>query len=261
MKPFRVEETKLNLEKIIQDESKEKFIVYAHRGASEYTPENTFLAFNTAIYMGANGIETDVQKTKDNVLVLFHDDTLERVTGEKGSISDYTFEQLQNFFVRKDNFVDKIVKLEDFLKYFSFRNITFAIELKQKELEKDVIELIRKYHIENKTVVTSFNFENIKKVKELAPDLRVGYLCKNVTDDVLERLKEIEADEICPHSSEVNKENVFKWHQAGFNVRAWGVSDENSMKNVYDCHADGVTVNFPDKLVKYIESKRGSIKP
>ena len=106
------------------------FINYAHRGASEYAPENTFLAFNVGIFMGANGIETDVQVTKDGIAVLFHDDTLDRVTGQSGSIYDYTFEELQNFFVVKNEYRDKIVKFDDFLKYFHFRDITFAIELK-----------------------------------------------------------------------------------------------------------------------------------
>ena len=72
------------------------FVNYAHRGASEYLPENTMLAFYTGIYMGANGIETDVQRCKDGTLVLFHDDTLLRVTGEAGSVEDYTFPELQS---------------------------------------------------------------------------------------------------------------------------------------------------------------------
>lgn len=91
---------------------------YAHRGASEYLPENTMLAFYTGIYMGANGIETDVQRTKDGILVLFHDDTLMRVTGQTGSIGDYTFAQLQEFDVQKNGFTDKIVSLEDFFSAF-----------------------------------------------------------------------------------------------------------------------------------------------
>jgi len=60
------------------------FVNYAHRGASQYAPENTLSAFYLGLAMGANGIETDVQKTKDGVLVLFHDNSLTRVTGAGG---------------------------------------------------------------------------------------------------------------------------------------------------------------------------------
>jgi glycerophosphoryl diester phosphodiesterase len=55
-------------------------------------PENTLLSFYTGLSMGENGIETDVQRTKDGILVLFHRDTITRVTGQEGSIADYTFE-------------------------------------------------------------------------------------------------------------------------------------------------------------------------
>lgn len=67
-------------------------INYAHRGASEYAPENTLSSFYMGLAQGANGIETDVQRTKDGVLVLFHDGTLDRATDKSGKLSDYTFE-------------------------------------------------------------------------------------------------------------------------------------------------------------------------
>ena len=86
-------------------------INYAHRGASEYAPENTLSSFYLGLLQGANGIETDVQRTKDGVLVLFHDDTLERVTGVSGSIKDYTLSELQTFWVKNGDLKDKIVTL------------------------------------------------------------------------------------------------------------------------------------------------------
>lgn len=64
------------------------FISYAHRGASEYAPENTMSSFYLGLEQGANGIETDVRRTKDGVLVLFHDQTLKRVIGETGRVAD-----------------------------------------------------------------------------------------------------------------------------------------------------------------------------
>lgn len=74
-------------------------INYAHRGASTYYPENTLSSSYAGVHMGATGIETDVHKTADGVLVLFHDDTLDRVTDGKGDISDYTYEELLRFTV------------------------------------------------------------------------------------------------------------------------------------------------------------------
>jgi glycerophosphoryl diester phosphodiesterase len=69
-------------------------INYAHRGASTYAPENTLAAFYLGLEMGADGIETDIQRTSDGILVLFHDDNMMRICGLPKSISDYTYQEL-----------------------------------------------------------------------------------------------------------------------------------------------------------------------
>lgn len=240
---------------VILQDSREAFVNYAHRGASEYTPENTFLAFYTGIYMGANGIETDVQMTKDGVLVLFHDDTITRLTGDQGSVSDYTLEELRNYTFEKDGQTDKIVVFEDFLKQFSFRDITFAIEIKQAGIECEIADMMRKYHVEDKSVITSFKPDCIQKLKKYAPEFRVGLLKNGVTDETVSWLKQIGAEEVCPHASEITPEKVAQWHLDGFNVRAWGLKNEEMMRHVYDSMADGMTVNFPDKLTAYMREK------
>ncbi|MBQ6698999.1 MAG: MBL fold metallo-hydrolase [Oscillospiraceae bacterium] len=241
---------------VIEEEKTTHFINYAHRGASEYVPENTFLAFYTGVYMGANGIETDVHVTKDGVAVLFHDDTLDRVTGVSGEVTERTYEELQKLFVTKNEFSDKIVKFEDFLDRFSFRDLTFAIELKQKGTAKQVADIIRKYKIEDKVVITSFDFESLCDMSEYAPELRLGYLTVEESDEILEKMKKYNISELCPLAKNVNEEKVRRWHSEGFNVRAWGVLNEEVMKNVYDAGADGMTVNFPDKLAEYISREK-----
>ena len=242
------------LKEIIANESRETFVNYAHRGASEYCPENTLMSFYTGLYMGANGIETDVRATKDGVLVLFHDDTLERVTGEAGSVADYTWEELQAFSVKKNGLTDKIVTLEDFLAHFAFRDITFAIELKEGGNAAGVAELLRKYEMQSKTVVTSFRLEWLEELHEIAPEFKLGYLTKDASDEILARMREIGIDELCPKAEYgAMGERIDAWHRMGFRVRAWGVKNEELMRGLYDAGADGMTVNFPDKLKQYVE--------
>lgn len=229
------------------------FVNYAHRGASEYLPENTLLAFYTGIYMGANGIETDVQRAKDGTLVLFHDDTLLRVTGQGGRVSDYTFEQLQQLDVKKNGFTDKIVSLEDFLRHFAFRDITFAIELKGAGVEKDTADLLRKYGLERKAVVTSFELDYLKTFRAYAPEFQIGYLTESTDEAVLLQLKELGAEEYCPEAHLMTPELVAKWHDMGFRVRAWGVYNPDLMRHACSCGADGMTVNFPDLLTAHLK--------
>ncbi len=253
-----IEKCGADLDRVILNDSKDCFVNYAHRGASEYAPENTFISFYTGLFMGANGIETDVQMTKDGVLVLFHDDTITRLTGEAGKVSEYTLEELRQFTFEKNGLTDKIAVFEDFLKQYAFRDIAFAIEIKQLGIEKEVAELLRKYDMQKKTVVTSFIPEAIQSIKEYAPELRVGLLKNGVDEDTLTFLKRIGAEEICPFSQEITPEKVEAWHKQGFNVRPWGVGNEYWMHHVYDCNADGMTVNFPDKLCAYIGTQESA---
>lgn len=234
---------------------KKDFIVYAHRGASEYAPENTLQSFYLGVQMGANGIETDVQKTKDGVLILFHDDTLERVTGAKGKVCDYTFDQLANLLVKRGDKSDKIITLEEFLIKFGWKDLTFAIELKSSGVAKESIDLIKKYKVENKCIITSFNFQNLKEAFDYAPRLRIGYLVQKIDSEVLEQIKEIKLTEICPCVDIIDKDFVKEWNDKGYDVRAWGIANENLMKYAYECGVCGMTVNFPDKLVEYISRR------
>ncbi len=231
------------------------FINYAHRGASEYVPENTMLAFSLGITMGANGIETDVQKSKDGVLILFHDDTLDRVTGKSGSVSDYTLSELKSFSVNKNGILDKIVTLEEFLIAFAKKKIHFAIELKSSGFGEEVVDMIKRYNAQNYSVITSFDYDALKEVKNYDKTIRLGYLTWQIDDNLLKKMKADGFYEICPRDDFVTKENVKLWHDLGFNVRAWNIKNEDIMKRVYDNGADGMTVNFPDKLVDYIASK------
>ena len=230
------------------------FVNYAHRGASEYLPENTLLSFYTGVYMGANGIETDIRHTKDGELVLFHDNSLERVCGVTGAVEDYTFEELQQFSVRKNGFEDRIVRFEDFLRHFSFRNITFAIELKGKDVEEGTATLLRRYGMAEKTVVTSFDLDMIRTFRQIAPEFEVGFLARGIDDALISELKAIGAEEICPKAEQLTPKLVHALHKEGFRVRAWGVGNEELMRLVVACGADGMTVNFPDKLTQLLRN-------
>lgn len=230
------------------------FINYAHRGASEYAPENTLLSFYYGLTMKANGIETDVQITKDGVPVLFHDETLKRVTGVDGKLADFTLNELKELWVTKNGLKDKIITFEDFLIHFACHDLTFAIELKSKGSHKPTAELLRKYNMQDKAIVTSFMYDELLEFRKVAPEFRTGYLTAKVNDQILSDMKRDGIYEICPESYLITKESCEKWHNLGFNVRAWGIYNTDLMNSVYYAGADGMTVNFPDKLTSLIEN-------
>ena len=230
------------------------FINYAHRGASAYAPENTMTAFRLGIELGANGIETDIRKTKDGIPVLFHDAGLLRLTGTDRLIADMTFAELSGIKIPSPDgaLTDTAPTLKEFLSFVKDQPAAVALELKDDGLEAEVTGMIGAYGIKDRCVVTSFSPEHLAIVKALAPEIKVGLLTDAVDEDVISGLKNIGAEQICPKASVLTPELVRSLHKEGFSVRAWGIRDEEMMKEACRCGVDGMTVNFPDKLDLYL---------
>ena len=232
-------------------------INYAHRGASEYAPENTLSSFYLGLMQGANGIETDVRRTKDGALVLFHDDTLDRVTDGSGKVSDYTLEEMKKIKVYGNStrgFFDRVVTLREFLEAFAHYDIRFAIELKGSDTEEETLATVKEFGIMDKTTFTSFTFPYIEKIKALDPSARVGWLTSATDDEAIMRLRTIGGEEMAPKAETITPELMEKWRSARFGVRAWGVSNVALMKKMCKLGVDGMTVNFPDRLFEYLRA-------
>ncbi len=235
-----------------------QFVIYAHRGASEYYPENTLSSFAAGVDMGANGIETDVQVSKDGVLMIYHDDTMTAKTGFEGSICDYTYEELREARVKNEKYgrVDVLMTFEDFLKYFAWRDLTFAIELKVTGIGARVIDMMRKYNVLEKSIITSFQYEALVECYEYDKSVRLGWLFFERKADTLDLLAAIGAYQACPMASAITEEDIDAYRAAGLSCRAWGITDTEIMKRAVEIGVDsGMTVNFPDKLIEYMKAR------
>ena len=234
-------------------------INFAHRGASTYAPENTMVSFALGYKMGANGIETDVQRSKDGVLVLYHDNNLMRTLGRTGSISDYTWEELEGFdagiFKGEEFKGEKLVKLEDFLEEYGNKGLMLAIEIKQSGIEKETLEMVRKYVDDDHFTITSFMFDSIKELALLDNPPSLGYLARTFSEELLDELVSLHIAEYCPDASFLTKEMMEKAAEKGLRVRAWGVKTPELMNKMVDLGVYGMTVNFPDLLVERMKQQ------
>ena len=106
--------------------------------------------------------------------------------------------------------------------------------------------------IMDKTTFTSFNFDYIKKIKELKPKARVGWLLGEVTDENIKKLLSIGGEEMAPCAEHISEELIIKLRNLNLGVRAWGVTSVQVMKKMCDLNVDGMTVNFPDRLFEYL---------
>lgn len=254
--------------KIVKEEQAQKFkysntsmnifVNYAHRGASEYAPENTMAAFKKAFQIGSNGIELDLQRTKDGKIVIFHDNKIDEKSNGTGKISDYTYKELLEFdfgsWFSKEFENEKIVLFDDFMKEVSDKNLVLAIELKEEGIEKETLEIINKYCNKNNIFITSFIYNALLNIRKLDKNIKIGWLIKEDINEknILELIK-ISGNQICPPASLVSEKGIELARKREISVRLWGVSNEKIMQKVYNLDIDGMTVNFPDKLKKLIE--------
>ena len=236
-----------------------KFINYAHRGASAYAPENTMISFKKGIELGANGIELDLQKTKDNKIVIFHDEFIDKKSNAKGKIEDYTYSELYkldfgSWFDEKYK-GEHIVLFEDFAKEYFNKGLTFAIELKVEGIEKEVLEIINKYRKNDDIYITSFVYKALENVRKIDDKIKISWLIKeDINKENIDSLLKINGNQICPNASYVTEKGIKLAREKNLSVRLWGIKNEQIMQDVYNLDTDGMTVNFPDKLKEMLDN-------
>ena len=232
-------------------------INYAHRGASAYAPENTMSAFDLGLRMNADGIETDIRRTKDGVLVLFHDDDLSRIAGVSGSVEELTYEELSAIDLGRlkgpQYRGERIVRLDDFLSRFAVPGVELALEIKGKGIVEDVWDMVRS--VRSGYTITSFDYSSLLKVRKLSGSPRLGYLTDDLSESMIDRIVSDGLTEICPRADLLTARTADYAHGKGLSVRAWGVADYGLMVHCCLNGADGMTVNFPDLLDDYLRSR------
>ncbi len=160
-----------------------KAIISAHRGGPmKGFPENAVETFENILRYGPCMIECDVRLSKDGILVMMHDDTLERTTNGSGNVTDYTFDQLKKLFLKDPMGKITPYRIPSFaqaLKWAKGRAV-LAVDVKRKIPYKKVIEEIREYEAEPHVVVITYNWEQLQEVYRLAPELMVSAGAKGV---------------------------------------------------------------------------------
>ena len=152
--------------------------VWAHRGASACAPENTLEAFELAVSQGADGVELDIQMTKDGSLAVIHDETVDRVCDGSGCVADLTMKELKRFRCSRlhPEFGEaRIPELGEVLSLLKPTKLTVNIELKTgiiryKGIEEAAIKLVKEMGMEERVIYSSFHHPSHLKVKRLDPE-------------------------------------------------------------------------------------------
>ena len=209
-------------------------LIIAHRGDASRAVENTVSAFEKAIELGADMIEFDVRRTKDKILVVFHNRGNLRQL-----VKEMSWQSLQRMNKRKNL---EIPKLEDVLRSIKGK-VQFDIELKEIGYEKEAIELILKYLDKNEFIITSFHDSSISRIKENYPDVKTGLLLgvqkpREILRSKLsilklgKRLEISRADFFLPHALLVKLGFLKKAKDFGKPCIVWGVNRKKMMEKM-----------------------------
>lgn len=223
--------------------------IFAHRGLSSVYPENTLLAFSKAMEYNIDGIETDVQMTKDGELVIFHDERINRTTNGSGFIKDFTLEELKKFNANnKMDYNVEIPTLDEFLALVEGSGLIINLELKTsifeyEGIEEKTLELIKKHNLEDNIIVSSFNHQSLLRMKKLAPNIKCGVLTGDVLIDGEKYCKDHGFEAFHPMFVYCTKERVELAHELGIAMNVWTVDWEEQFEMLKDIGVDVIMTN------------------
>lgn len=248
-------------------------LIIGHRGASVHAPENTLAAFLMALDAGADGVEFDVQLSKDGVPVVIHDSTLERTSARSEKVADLTSKQLAQMdvgswfnakFPKKANSefsAETVPTLAQVLKLFKGTKSLIYIELKCSgtdfaPLVKVVCDVIRGSPLLPRIIVKSFKLAAIPEVRRQLPEVQTAALFEPTIMDFFRRRKhiiavarEFGAHQISLHRSLVTRKLVSLAADAQMPVTIWTADDPKWIKRCRKLGIGALITNDPAKMI------------
>lgn len=237
--------------------------VWAHRGASEYAPENTLEAFKLAAEMKADGVELDVQLSKDGELMVFHDEWLDRVSEGSGHVLDYTMEELKKIRVNKPHpeYADaRICTLAEVYELLKPYGMEINVEIKTgiyfyPGIEEKLYHLEQEMGMQGRIIYSSFNHYSVMKMREYDPNARVGLLYVDGFQDVPGYAVKLGADALHPVIYNLQYEGFLDaCRKNDLKLHVWTVNDEETMQYLVKEKVDAIITNKPDLARRVVDS-------
>ena len=234
-------------------------LIWGHRGASGHAPENTLPAFKMAADLGADGVELDIQQTKDGVIVVCHDETIDRTSSGAGWLKDFTFEELRRLDFSNGNAAYEDVKIptmEEVFYLLAPTGLTINIELKTgiifyENIEEKILDLTKKMGWEDRVIYSSFNHYSVRKIKELDPGAKVGLLYGDGPIDMPGYGRRLGADALHPAFYNLQYPDYMEdCRRYGLDVNVWTVNSTADLMQCREYGVNAVITNYPDKALK-----------
>jgi glycerophosphoryl diester phosphodiesterase len=234
-----------------------KFLRIAHRGASGRFPENTRLAVEKAIEARADMIELDCQLSSDGHVVIFHDERLVRITGAGGVVNRMSLEHLQRLDAggwRKAAFKgERIPTLEEVVALVG-GEADLCLEIKQYPgsppgIELKLLFILSHYDYLDRTIFSSFDYDCLRRVRELAPEARLGVIFgAGIEENPFQIAAEIEAVSLHVQKELATQEFLQAGWELGLDAFVWTVNELREMEDFASLGVQGIMTDFPERF-------------
>lgn len=234
-------------------------LILAHRGYSSKFPENTLLSFLEAEAVGADGLELDVQLTKDGVPVVIHDEKVDRTTDGKGFVKDFSAQEIRalnaGHHSKSIEQKEKIPFLEEVFEWLMDNSLVCNVEFKNglvpyAGMEEKVITLIRQYQLEKRIILSSFNHYSVVFATSIAPEIETAPLLAEGLYMPWIYAQSIRSAGFHPHFRAAPDEIIKQAIEAGVAVRPYTVNKESEMERLIQVGCSAIITDHPLKAIK-----------
>ncbi len=251
-------------------------LVFAHQGGENIRPSNTLEAFRHAVELGADVLDTDMHLTQDGVLVLMHDQTVDRTTNGHGAIRDLTLAEIKQldagYYFTTDNGQTfpyrgqglTVPTLEELFQ--SFPDKRFGIEIKQTEpveTAQRFCALIRQYQLQNSVLVSSFRQQNMDEFRKQCPEVATSATEDEVrpfffasllglTRAFTPQFNSLQVPEDAAGFHILTPQFVAAAHDRGLAVQPWTINEAEDLKRMLALGVDGINTDNPDRLLSML---------
>jgi glycerophosphoryl diester phosphodiesterase len=239
----------------------ERILRLAHRGVPSRAPENTMPGFQEAFRVGMDGIELDVMQTADGEVVVTHDYDLERNTDGSGYVWELPYQAIAGLNAAHQwgpaSPPTPVPRLADVLENLP-EHMLVNIELKtrywfQSGLVKSVVQLVRRYRLVKRTIISSFNPFSLLITRWLEPELALAYIWRTTYVPWFLRkpylMNLVHPDLFHPHVVLVTPDLVNRAHRRGLQVNVWTVNNRPAIEYLKSIGVDGIFTDFPELVL------------
>lgn len=233
-------------------------LVIAHRGASAYQPENTLAAFALAIVQGAQMIELDLHLSRDQQVIVIHDETMDCTTNLKGRVDQLTLPQIKQADAGRG---ERVPTLDETLDLTSGK-VRLYLEIKDRKAAPEALQIIRSRQCQDEVMLASFDIDLMRQLGEEVRDIELGVILGTETLNPVIRwreafpwiaLRHVNYQVLCMEVELCMRYLAKRTKAGGKKLYVWTADEDRQFSRMLQLGVDGIVTNKPDRLAEFLK--------